>query len=293
MARIRTVKPGFFTDEKLAGCSPHARLLAIGLLQLADVEGRILDVPMQIHAHCFPWEAMVKVSALLGELEVIGYVIRYENGGKRYLCVPGFKTHQRLSGKEASTPSVFPPPPDNSTKKQEVTEGENGTASRGSDGENPSASPGSAGKRKEEGERGRGNKPLSGKPDGREVLQYLNAKSEKRFQEVPGNLRLIEGLFGQGFTAEQMCRVVDRMVAKWSGTERAEYLRPKTLFDEVNFAQYVAELGLPAVGPGGQVLPDPARKEKASDQQERMRLLSLERSQKQLLRPQVVGGSDG
>ena len=31
MARLRTIKPAFFTNEQLAECSPYARLLYAGL----------------------------------------------------------------------------------------------------------------------------------------------------------------------------------------------------------------------------------------------------------------------
>jgi predicted Rossmann fold flavoprotein len=61
MARIRTIKPEFFSHEELSSKSAHARLLAIGLLTLADCEGRLRWVPMQVHAHVFPWEATVKI----------------------------------------------------------------------------------------------------------------------------------------------------------------------------------------------------------------------------------------
>ncbi len=39
MARIRTIKPTFWTDEDMADISEAACLLAIGLLNYADDEG--------------------------------------------------------------------------------------------------------------------------------------------------------------------------------------------------------------------------------------------------------------
>ncbi|HBS0572930.1 TPA: DnaT-like ssDNA-binding domain-containing protein, partial [Klebsiella pneumoniae] len=39
MARIRTIKPEFWTDEDMAEVSEPACLLAIGLLNYADDEG--------------------------------------------------------------------------------------------------------------------------------------------------------------------------------------------------------------------------------------------------------------
>ena len=111
MARIRTIKPEFFSHELLASKSAQARLLAIGLLTLADCEGRLRWVPMQVHAQVFPWEASVNIEVLLGELMDASYVVHYEAEGKRYVEVVNFKKHQRLSGKEAAYESRYPAPP--------------------------------------------------------------------------------------------------------------------------------------------------------------------------------------
>jgi hypothetical protein len=141
MARIRTIKPEFFSHEKLAGKSAHARLLAIGLLTIADCEGRLRWVPMQIHAQVFPWEAEVKIQVLLQELIECDYVIHYEVDGKRYVEVVNFAKHQRLSGKEAQYKSRLPAKPPIPAGSEESPEnsgeepGKQACASPGSDGE--------------------------------------------------------------------------------------------------------------------------------------------------------------
>lgn len=110
MARIRTIKPEFFTHRELAGCTPHARLLAIGLLTMADCEGRMELIPMQVHAGVFPWEASVCVSELLQELQRVGYVQKYTDSGRDYLQIVNFVKHQRITGKEAQQRSKLPEP---------------------------------------------------------------------------------------------------------------------------------------------------------------------------------------
>jgi hypothetical protein len=45
MARSRNIKPGFFTNDELAECNIHARLLFAGLWTIADKEGRLMIVP--------------------------------------------------------------------------------------------------------------------------------------------------------------------------------------------------------------------------------------------------------
>lgn len=135
MARIRSIKPEFFSHELLASKSAHARLLAIGLLTLADCEGRLRWVPMQVHSQVFPWEASVNIEALLGELIDVSYVVHYEVDGKRYVEITNFKKHQRLTGKEASYESLIPAPP--ATRKKtgnSIKKGKHQSDSRGNIG---------------------------------------------------------------------------------------------------------------------------------------------------------------
>lgn len=107
MPRIRTIKPEFFSNEELSHCTPHARLLAIALLQLADSEGRMRWIPSQIIAHAFPWEA-VDLSPMIHQLCTVKYLELYTVNGREYACIPAFNKHQRLSGKEAACKSKFP-----------------------------------------------------------------------------------------------------------------------------------------------------------------------------------------
>lgn len=139
MARIRTIKPEFFQDEDLAQCSAHARLLAIAVLQLCDANGVFRHIPMQVHAHAFPWEAEVNTPALLRELEGVGYLKFYVVDGREYGYIPGFAKHQRLQGKESASGGQYPRP------KQALTNGEKSGDTRGSEGEYPNDSPGNTG----------------------------------------------------------------------------------------------------------------------------------------------------
>ena len=67
MARIRSVHPGFFTDEDLVGTSLPARLLFIGLGIEADDKGIFEWKPITIKMRIFPADN-VDVEALLSEL---------------------------------------------------------------------------------------------------------------------------------------------------------------------------------------------------------------------------------
>lgn len=108
MARARTIKPGFFTNELLAECSPFARILFAGLWCIADREGRLEDRPRKIRAELLPYEAGIDADALLSELAARGFVTRYEVEGTRYLCIPEFHKHQNVHPREVA--SVIPEP---------------------------------------------------------------------------------------------------------------------------------------------------------------------------------------
>lgn len=107
MARIRSVHPGFFTDEDIVEVSALARLLLIGLGVEADDKG------------LFPWKAKtlkmriypadnVDIDALLSELEAEGLIRRYEFEGKHYGAIRNFRKHQRPK----SPNDVHPCPPE-------------------------------------------------------------------------------------------------------------------------------------------------------------------------------------
>ncbi len=110
MARMRTLKAGFFTNEELAACSPLARLLFAGLWVIADRDGRLEDRPRRIRAELLPYDE-VDVDELLDELDGAGFIRRYEIAGSgRFIWIVKFRKHQRPSAREV--PSVIPVHPD-------------------------------------------------------------------------------------------------------------------------------------------------------------------------------------
>jgi hypothetical protein len=112
MARIRTIKPDFFTHPKIAGCSVPARLLLASLFTQADDEGRLRDQPLLIRALAFGEDDEIDVKALLTELSDKRRIVRYVVDDERFLAVRNFGEHQRISH---PTPSKLPPPPDTET----------------------------------------------------------------------------------------------------------------------------------------------------------------------------------
>lgn len=107
MPRIRSLKYEYFINEHLAQISAEARLLGLGLTTVADREGRLEDRPLRLKVLLFPYHD-VDVDALLSELASIGFVKRFENGGKKYLAITNFLKHQKPHPREPA--SVIPSP---------------------------------------------------------------------------------------------------------------------------------------------------------------------------------------
>lgn len=99
MARIRTLKPEFWHDEDMALLSAETRLLAIGLLNLADDEGYFKAHPSLIRGAIFPFtEGSLNIHGMLTELSSVCYVRLFEGSdGKQYGQVTNFTKHQKVN----------------------------------------------------------------------------------------------------------------------------------------------------------------------------------------------------
>lgn len=105
MARIRTIKPEFWTDEDLSEVSESACLLAIGLLNYADDEGFFNANPKLIKAAIFPIrEQSGSIPVLLRELSSVRYITLFSGpDGKIYGLVNNFSKHQVINKAKRST----------------------------------------------------------------------------------------------------------------------------------------------------------------------------------------------
>lgn len=113
MARMRSVKPEFWTDRKLARVSRDARLLYIALWNQADEWARVHGDTRYVKGHCLPYDDDLSLGAidrLLEELAGAGHVQRYDFAGDPYLHLPKLPKHQRLEPHKV--PSRLPEPPD-------------------------------------------------------------------------------------------------------------------------------------------------------------------------------------
>lgn len=95
MARIRSIKPGFFKNEDLAELSPWHRLCFAGLWTEADKAGRLEDRPRRLKADLFPYDDDVDMDGLLADLAAGGFIVRYVVEEVAYIAVINFEKHQR------------------------------------------------------------------------------------------------------------------------------------------------------------------------------------------------------
>jgi len=96
MSRIRTIKPDFWSDEKLTECSLSARLLFIGTWNFADDAGNLDRSAKQIKARVFPIDD-IDCEPLLRELITQGVLSEYSVNDKTYLHIKGFLKHQLIN----------------------------------------------------------------------------------------------------------------------------------------------------------------------------------------------------
>lgn len=109
MARIRTIKPEFFTSLTIADLTPEQRLTFIGLWTHVDDEGRCVDDARLIKAAVWPLDdrTAADVEADLKALTESSLIARYTLTRKSYITVSGWREHQRIN---RPTKSRYPAP---------------------------------------------------------------------------------------------------------------------------------------------------------------------------------------
>lgn len=110
MARIRTIKPSFFTSPDIAHLPYTARLTFIGLWTYVDDAGRGQDDARLIKGALWPLDDKHTVRKVEDDLRVLaegGQIVRYEADGRRWLAVVVWE-HQRINRPSKIT---TPPPP--------------------------------------------------------------------------------------------------------------------------------------------------------------------------------------
>jgi len=112
MARIRTIKPEFWTSEQLVECSRDARLLFIGMWNFCDDGGVMPASVKSLKMKIFPGDddTSESVRRLIDELIENGLILEYQVENKTYWQVTGWH-HQKIDRPTYK----YPPSPDSSS----------------------------------------------------------------------------------------------------------------------------------------------------------------------------------
>lgn len=101
--RIRSIKPEFWTDKRVASWDVFTRLFFIGLWSAADDHGRGSAEPARLAAELFPYdlsrdpsETLANVSRALATLSECGRIVIYCVGDECFFEVANWTRHQRV-----------------------------------------------------------------------------------------------------------------------------------------------------------------------------------------------------
>ena len=234
MARIRNIKPDFWTDEKLVELETWERLLFIGLWNFADDEGYMPYSPKRIKMQIFPGDSL-EVSRGIQSLISIGAVELFDSEFGQVLHVSKWSKHQKVSNPSKSKYSAVElAPADGKPRKQAVPAQEpledslNGTEDSGN--------------LRKERERERGvKKNLSSKPD--EFDQWYARYPKKEAKEAA---RKAFAKARKTVDLPVLLEGVDRYVAATRDKERQYLALPATWLNAGRWADELPEqTGLP------------------------------------------------
>lgn len=98
MARIRSIKPEFWGDEKLSQLSFLSRLIYIGMWNFADDFGVIKGKNTWLKSQIFPYNnfEISEFDAALDELKNIKRILLFKVENEDYFYLPNFLKHQKI-----------------------------------------------------------------------------------------------------------------------------------------------------------------------------------------------------
>ena len=103
MARIRTIKPEFFTSSDILELTPLARLFYIALWCESDREGLLNWSPKTLKFRYLPGDD-IEVEEIAEELIGAGLIVIFTcEDGKELASIPSFKSHQVINNREADS----------------------------------------------------------------------------------------------------------------------------------------------------------------------------------------------
>ena len=112
MPKIRSLKPELLEDEALGRCALGARLMFIGMISLADDEGRLRATAAFLRSRIFPYNddlTVQDVAVWVNQLAAANVITLYECEDQTFAHLVGWEKHQRISPshfKQSDLPAV-------------------------------------------------------------------------------------------------------------------------------------------------------------------------------------------
>lgn len=132
MARIRTIKPTFWSDEKIATLPRAIRLTFLGIISaMADDQGRCRANPRLVCAAVYPLDedmTPAEMSVHLDMLAESSLVGLYEVSGEQYLYIVNWDKHQKIN---RPTDSQLPSPPKRKAQARQTVQPEGSVIDHG------------------------------------------------------------------------------------------------------------------------------------------------------------------
>lgn len=105
MAKIRSIKPSFWEDEKIGSLPVEARLLFIGTWSLADDNGVLRGSPAYLRSQIYPYDEAVTAADVRRWVSALvegGMLAPFTYKGENYLVVRHFRNHQKIDARFAT-----------------------------------------------------------------------------------------------------------------------------------------------------------------------------------------------
>ena len=101
MARIRSIKPEFWEDEKLSALPFEARLFFIGMWNFADDQGVIRAIPKVLKAKVFPYDdiPITSIAKWCSLLVTATALIPFTHNGESFFIIRTFGLHQKVDAR--------------------------------------------------------------------------------------------------------------------------------------------------------------------------------------------------
>ena len=98
MARIRTIKPEFWDDEKISLISRDVRLLYIGMWTFSDDYGVVKGNSIWLKSKVFPYDnvQVKQFDSWLTDLERLGFISPFSHSEEKFYYLPNFSRHQKI-----------------------------------------------------------------------------------------------------------------------------------------------------------------------------------------------------